>query len=70
MIKISESIVIYHNKKEQIQKAINSFLNTDLKVKLYLIDHSSSNDLKELIWLHYFIQRILNNSLLKLNMKR
>ncbi len=48
MQQINASIVLYHNKKEQLIKAINSFLNTDLKVKLYLVDNSSSNELKEL----------------------
>ena len=39
---------LYHNKKEQLIKAINSFLNTSLEVKLYLVDNSSNDDLKEL----------------------
>lgn len=48
MIQINASIVLYHNEKEQIQKVINSFLNTELEVKLYLIDNSSNNTLSTL----------------------
>jgi len=48
VMKINTSIVLYHNKKEQLTKAINSFLNTDLKVKLYLVNNSSNDNLKEL----------------------
>lgn len=45
MTQMNASIVLYHNKKEQL---INSFLNTSLHVKLYLVDNSSNDDLKEL----------------------
>lgn len=62
MTKINASIVLYHNKKEQLTKAINSFLNTDLKVKLYLVDNSSNDDLKELEKLDSRIEYIFNNA--------
>jgi GT2 family glycosyltransferase len=62
MIQINASIVLYHNKKEQLIKAINSFLNTDLNVKLYLIDNSSNDNLKELAKLDNRIEYIFNNS--------
>lgn len=62
MIQINASIVLYHNKKEQLIKVINSFLNTSLKVKLYLVDNSSNDDLKELKNLDDRIQYIFNNA--------
>lgn len=48
MIQLNASIVLYHNNKNLILKAISSFLNTDLAVKLYLIDNSSNDNLREL----------------------
>jgi GT2 family glycosyltransferase len=39
------SLVIYKNERNQLLDAINSFLNTDLQVKLVLIDNSPNNDL-------------------------
>ena len=47
-MKISASIVLYHNDKLLLEKAIFSFLNTRLKVKLYLIDNSQTDELKYL----------------------
>ncbi len=46
---INVSIVLYHNEREQVIKVINSFLNTDMKVKLYLVDNSS-NDYMEKVY--------------------
>jgi GT2 family glycosyltransferase len=48
MIQINGSIVIYNNNVNQLTKVIKSFLDTTLSVRLYLIDNSSSNDLKYL----------------------
>lgn len=62
MKQINASIVLYHNKKKQLIKAINSFLNTDLKVKLYLIDNSSNDELKELSKIDGRIEYIFNNA--------
>ncbi len=62
MTHINASIVLYHNKKEQLIKAINSFLNTDLKVKLYLVDNSSNDELKELGEMDNRIEYIFNNA--------
>ncbi|GIZ07433.1 glycosyltransferase [Flavobacterium sp. UMI-01] len=42
------SLVIYKNDRKQLLDAINSFLNTDLKVKLILIDNSPSDELKDI----------------------
>jgi hypothetical protein len=43
------SLVIYKNDRKQLLDAINSFLNTDLKVWLILIDNSPTDDLKDII---------------------
>jgi GT2 family glycosyltransferase len=53
---------LYYNKKEQLTKAINSFLNTGLKVKLYLVDNSSNDELKELDKMDSRIEYIFNNA--------
>lgn len=62
MTKITASIVLYHNKKEQVQKAIKSFLDTKLNVKLYLIDNSLNDNLKELEKIDERIEYIFNNA--------
>ncbi len=43
------SLVIYKNNKNQLLDAINSFLNTDLNVKLVLVDNSPTTVLKDII---------------------
>lgn len=45
---ISGCIVMYKNDKVMLKKAITSFLNTDLKVNLYLVDNSPTDELKVL----------------------
>lgn len=45
-LEISASIVIYKNDCRMLKKAINSFLDTDLKVKLYLIDNSPIDEIR------------------------
>lgn len=45
---ITASIVTYKNKIEILQKAINSFLNTDLGIRLYIIDNSPSDKIREI----------------------
>jgi hypothetical protein len=45
---VTASIVGYHNDIEEIKRAINSFLNTDLKVKLFISDNSEDEKLKTL----------------------
>lgn len=62
MPQINASIVLYHNKKEQLIKAIESFLNTNLDVKLYLVDNSSNNELKDLKSIDSRIEYIFNNA--------
>jgi hypothetical protein len=62
MIQINASIVLYHNKKEQILKTINSFLNTSMSVRLYLVDNSSNDNLKELSTIDRRVEYIFNNA--------
>ena len=47
-MKINATIVLYHNDKIALEKAIYSFLNTKLEVQLYLIDNSETDELKYL----------------------
>ncbi len=47
---ITCSLVSYKNDRQILLAAINSFLNTTLKVKLYLIDNSPTDELKDLIF--------------------
>ena len=42
------SLVIYKNERKQLLNAIDSFLNTDLKVKLVLIDNSQNDLLQDI----------------------
>ena len=42
------SLVIYKNERKQLLAAIDSFLNTDLNVKLVLIDNSPNNELRDI----------------------
>lgn len=43
------SLVIYKNPKKLLLNAINSFLNINLKVKLFLIDNSPTDILKDIV---------------------
>lgn len=45
---IVASIVVYKNPREQLQKAMASFMNTELNVKLYLIDNSPDDQARGL----------------------
>lgn len=62
MVQINASIVLYHNKIDQLIKVINSFLDTTLNVRLYLIDNSSSDELKFVQNLDDRIEYIFNNA--------
>lgn len=44
---ITASIVIYNNNSDDIQNVINSFFNTALNVKLFVIDNSETDRLKQ-----------------------
>lgn len=62
MIQVYGSIVLYNNKKEQVIRAINSFLNTDLDVKLFLIDNSPKDLLRDLENLDQRIKYLFNEA--------
>ena len=62
MSQINASIVMYHNRKEQLIKVIESFLNNALHVRLFLIDNSANDDLKELSQIDERIEYIFNDA--------
>ena len=45
---ISASIVAYKNDREMLRESIDSFLNSSLSVKLYIIDNSPTDELKDI----------------------
>ena len=45
---ITGTIVLYKNSTDILLNTIRSFLNTELSVKLYLIDNSPTNELKDI----------------------
>lgn len=45
---LTGSIVIYKNERKTLKEAIKSFLNTQLNVRLYLIDNSPDDSLKDM----------------------
>jgi len=57
---IHASIVMYHNNEPLLKKAIESFLATELDVKLYLVDNSKTDDLKYLATMDERIKYIFN----------
>jgi GT2 family glycosyltransferase len=46
---VSCCIVLYKNDRETLLEAINSFLNTEFNIKLFLIDNSPNDELKNII---------------------
>ncbi len=48
-MQITATIVLYRNDKEMLSKAIHSFLNTSLDVKLYLVDNSPLPELESIV---------------------
>jgi len=59
-MKLHATIVLYNNIPVLLEKAIDSFLNTQLDVKLYLIDNSETDELKYLADLDERIEYIFN----------
>lgn len=47
MYDITAGIVVYNTKREDLKKAVSSFLNTGLNVKLWISDNSPTNKLSE-----------------------
>ncbi|MGL5950635.1 MAG: glycosyltransferase, partial [Cetobacterium sp.] len=60
-IKITASIVTYHNSFDDLRAAISSFLDTDMDVKLYISDNSSDDKIRELCT-DERVEYIYNNS--------
>lgn len=60
-MKITASIVTYNNNFEDLKLTINSFLNTDLDIKLFISDNSEKDKIKELCS-DSRIEYIFNNS--------
>jgi hypothetical protein len=46
LYQITASIVTYNNPIEEVEKAISSFSNTKLKVRMFISDNSEKNELK------------------------
>ena len=61
-MKINGTIVLYNNDEILLKKAIHSFLNTNLDVRLYLVDNSVTNYLKYLETIDDRIEYIFNNN--------
>ncbi len=59
---INASIVLYHNPFDEVLKTIRSFLDTSLHVKLFLVDNSINDNLKELIYEDKRIVYLFNNA--------
>ena len=47
-MQVSATIVTYKNSHEMLNKAISSFLNTEMDVKLYIVDNSPTDEIKTL----------------------
>ncbi len=62
MTQLNISVVLYKNPIMQLEKAIKSALNTDLNVRLYLIDNSPTDFLKDLSKFDSRIIYIFNNT--------
>jgi GT2 family glycosyltransferase len=61
-MKIHATIVLHNNIPALLEKAIQSFLNTELDAKLYLIDNSEVDELKYLAEFDNRIEYIFNNA--------
>lgn len=58
---ITASIVLFNENNHELTKAVNSFLSTPLTKKLFLIDNSPTNDIKNQFQ-HDDIEYIFNNA--------
>jgi GT2 family glycosyltransferase len=59
---LNASIVLYHNSIDEISKTINSFFETSLHVKLFLVDNSSDDRLSILAKGNKHIEYIFNGA--------
>lgn len=48
MLDITASIVLFKSNPQEVKQAIDSFLNTSLNVRLFLVDNSPTDDLRAL----------------------
>lgn len=58
---ITASIVTYHNNETELKEAIDSFLNTELDVKLFISDNSKDKNIEKLC-VDKRVEYIYNNS--------
>lgn len=59
---ITATIVTYNNEVEELQRAINSFLNTKLVIHLYIVDNSPTERLKKFVTYDNRIEYIFMNA--------
>ena len=50
MCKITATIVLYKNRTYELLETIDSFLKTEMDVRLYLVDNSPTDDLKSIFY--------------------
>lgn len=60
-MKITGSLVTYHNNFEDLQNVFDSFLNTDLDIRLFISDNSSNKSIEKLC-IDSRVEYIFNNS--------
>ena len=58
---VTATIVLYKNNIEELKRAIWSFLNTNLKVRIYLVDNSPIDELKSLASLDERVEYLFMN---------
>lgn len=61
-LQLNASIVLYHNKREQLQKVIDAFLSSHLDGRLYLVDNSATDALRFIAEQDDRIVYIFNNA--------
>lgn len=59
---LTATIVLYKNDAEELKRAVRSFLNTSLKVRIYLVDNSPASELKSFASLDERVEYIFMNS--------
>lgn len=59
---VTATIVLYKNDFEELKRAICCFLNTNLKVRIYLVDNSPTDNLKSLSSLDERVEYIFMDS--------
>lgn len=62
LYQVTATIVLYKNDIEELKRTIGSFLNTNLKVRIYLVDNSPTDNLKSLSSLDERVEYIFMNN--------